>query len=284
MCGAMASSRPSSRLTLAIAGEPRDRGGVRPRPFVTVHLAQSLDGRVALDGVATPLSTAAGRACAHAARAAHDAVLVGSSTVRIDNPRLTVREAPGSDPLRVVLASTFALPRGAQVLSACRQGARDRRRGARSRRGARRRSRPQASPSPSPSVMPTGASRSTVRSTCSAARGVERLLVEGGAKVVTSFLRARRVDRLSIEIAMRLLGAPGTAMLGLARRGCARAGALAHQRVGRATRRQRARARRRCLRVSARSGSWGRVGWSSARSPCVRPDRARSWCERSRRA
>jgi riboflavin biosynthesis pyrimidine reductase len=47
-----------------------------------------------------------------------------------------------------------------------------------------------------------------------AARGVTRLLVEGGSKVVTSFLRARCVDRMSIEVAMRLLGAPGTPMLG----------------------------------------------------------------------
>jgi riboflavin biosynthesis pyrimidine reductase len=47
-----------------------------------------------------------------------------------------------------------------------------------------------------------------------AARGVERLMVEGGAKVVTSFLRAKRVDRMCIEIAIRLLGAPGTSMLG----------------------------------------------------------------------
>ena len=42
----------------------------------------------------------------------------------------------------------------------------------------------------------------------------KRLLVEGGSKVVTSFLKARRVDRMSVEIAMRLLGAPGTPMLG----------------------------------------------------------------------
>ena len=65
-------------------------------PYVTVHLAQSLDGRVALDGVLTLLSTREGRTCAHAARAAHDAVLVGASTVRIDNPRLTVRDATAS--------------------------------------------------------------------------------------------------------------------------------------------------------------------------------------------
>ena len=48
-------------------------------------------------------------------------------------------------------------------------------------------------------------------------RGVKRLLVEGGSKVVTSFLRSQRVDHLSIEIAMRLLGALGVGAIEVAR-------------------------------------------------------------------
>lgn len=186
---------------------------MRRRPYVTVHLAQSLDGRVALDGVATPLSTAAGRACAHAARAAHDAVLVGSSTVRIDNPRLTVRDAPGSDPLRVVLASTLALPRGAHALSVAGKALVI---GAEGCVLEVERAALEAGGVAVAVAECDGDGRVAIDGVLDvlAARGVERLLVEGGAKVVTSFLRARRVDRLSIEITMRLLGAPGTAMLG----------------------------------------------------------------------
>jgi 5-amino-6-(5-phosphoribosylamino)uracil reductase/diaminohydroxyphosphoribosylaminopyrimidine deaminase/5-amino-6-(5-phosphoribosylamino)uracil reductase len=185
----------------------------RRRPYVTVHVAQSLDGRVALDGVTTPLSTHPGRACAHAARAAHDAVLVGASTVRIDDPRLTVRDAPGRDPLRVVLASTFALPRAAQVLGtdgralviAAEGRALDEERTFLAAAGA---AVAVTERDPDGRVSIDGALEVL------AERGVERLLVEGGSKVLTSFLRARRVDHLSIEITMRLLGAPGTAMLG----------------------------------------------------------------------
>jgi riboflavin-specific deaminase-like protein len=184
-----------------------------PLPFVTVHLAQSLDGRVALEGALTLLSTREGRTCAHAARAAHDAVLVGASTVRIDNPRLTVRDAAGADPLRVVLASTFALPRGALVL------ARDGRAlviGAEGRvLDAERRA--LAAEGVEIAIAPCDPDgRVAIDGALSvlAARGVERLLVEGGSKVVTSFLRAKRVDRMCIEISMRLLGAPGTSMLG----------------------------------------------------------------------
>lgn len=188
---------------------------VGSRPFVTVHLAQSLDGRVALEGSRTLLSTPEGRACAHAARAANDAVLVGSSTVRIDDPRLTVREPgfAGPQPLRVVLASTLALPRGAQVL------ARDGRAlviGAEGRISDAERAALDAAGVACGVAQRDPDGRVDIDSALAvlAKRGVERLLVEGGAKVVTSFLRAKRVDRLSIEIAMKLLGAPGTPTLG----------------------------------------------------------------------
>lgn len=190
-----------------------DCADVGTRPFVTVHLAQSLDGRVALDGVRTSLSTREGRACAHAARAAHDAVLVGASTVRIDDPRLTVRHAAGADPLRVVLASTLALPRGAHVLApdgrALIIGAEGRTIAA--ERAALESAGVAVAIAPSD---PEGRVAIDGALSVLAARGVERLLVEGGAKVVTSLLRARRVDRMCIEIAMRLLGAPGTPMAG----------------------------------------------------------------------
>jgi riboflavin-specific deaminase-like protein len=182
-------------------------------PFVTVHLAQSLDGRVALDGARTWLSTNEGRTCAHAARAAHDAVLIGASTVRIDDPQLTVRDAAGKDPLRVVLASTLALPRTARVL------ARDGRAlviGAEGRVLAEERAALESAGAAIGIAPSDPDGRVSIDGALSllAARGVERLLVEGGSKVVTSFLRAKRVDRMCIEIAMRLLGAPGTPMLG----------------------------------------------------------------------
>ena len=182
-------------------------------PFVTVHLAQSLDGRVALDGACTLLSTHEGRTCAHAARATHDAVLVGASTVRIDDPRLTVRDAPGKHPLRVVLASTLALPRGAHVLA---PDGRALVIGAEGRVSEEERAALEAA-GVAVAVAPRDPDGRVAIDGALAAlaeRGVRRLLVEGGSKVVTSFLRAKRVDRMCVEIAMRLLGAPGTPMLG----------------------------------------------------------------------
>ena len=79
------------------------------RPFVTIKLALSLDGCIALaDGTSQWITGNAARAHVHAVRARHDAILVGGGTWRGDQPRLDVR-LPGLErrsPRRVVLTST----------------------------------------------------------------------------------------------------------------------------------------------------------------------------------
>ncbi len=75
------------------------------RPFVTLKLATSLDGRVAeAPGVETAISNAASRRRVHALRARVDAVLIGSATAVIDDPALTVRDVPTTrQPARFVM-------------------------------------------------------------------------------------------------------------------------------------------------------------------------------------
>lgn len=92
----------------------------RGRPFVTVKSAMSLDGRVAgPDGGPTPITGAAARAAAHERRAECDAIVVGTGTVLIDDPQLTVRDpagvSAGHQPLRVVVGRR-ELPGTARVL------------------------------------------------------------------------------------------------------------------------------------------------------------------------
>lgn len=53
----------------------------------------------------------------HAERARHDAIMVGAGTVRSDDPELTVRHAPGSNPLRVIPSSDGKLPLDARLLN-----------------------------------------------------------------------------------------------------------------------------------------------------------------------
>ena len=90
------------------------------RPWVTLKLAMSLDGCIALaDGTSQWITGEAARAHVHAQRARHDARLVGGGTWRSDSPRLDVR-LPGLEarsPQRVVL-TRGAAPEGTVALPA----------------------------------------------------------------------------------------------------------------------------------------------------------------------
>src|ERR687884_68422 len=75
-------------------------------PRVTVHYAQSLDGRIATcTGDSQWIGGPASLKLAHQLRADHAAVLVGVGTVLADNPRLTVRLVEGPSPRRIVVDS-----------------------------------------------------------------------------------------------------------------------------------------------------------------------------------
>ena len=88
------------------------------RPFVTLKLATSLDGKIALaDGSSRWITGEAARAHCHLERARHEAILVGTGTVRADNPKLDVR-LPGLEergPARIMLG-TGDPPDGWQVI------------------------------------------------------------------------------------------------------------------------------------------------------------------------
>lgn len=139
------------------------------RPWVVLKLAATLDGRTAAaDGSSRWITSAPARADAHRLRAESDAVAVGAGTVRADDPALTVRDAEGRDPRRVVLGRA---PEGARVRPAL-----------------------EWSGDPAGLLERLGA------------EGVIQLLVEGGATVAGEWHRRGLVDQYVIYLAPALMG------------------------------------------------------------------------------
>lgn len=175
-------------------------------PHVTVHYAQSLDGRLATrTGHSHWISCDATLGFAHQLRADHEAVMVGVGTVCADNPRLTVRLVPGRSPLRVVVDSGLRMPLDAHVLTD-------------SAAPTLVATTHRADPSRVEAVHRTGAEVVVVDGGEAgqvdlrdllqhlSARGVTSLLIEGGARLITSVLRERLVDRLTVCIAPKVIG------------------------------------------------------------------------------
>ncbi len=114
-------------VDVAVAGDPTAAGLIetfarkdQKRPFVALKMAMSLDGAIASEpGVRQQLSSEAASRYVRELRTAHDAVMVGAGTVRVDDPQLTVR--PPHDRVReyvrVVACEAGALPRSARVFS-----------------------------------------------------------------------------------------------------------------------------------------------------------------------
>lgn len=79
-------------------------------PYVTLKAAQTLDGMIAdKNNHSEWISCGEARKHVHWLRARYDAVLIGSETARLDNPKLTVRMVEGRNPFRVVLDSNLKL-------------------------------------------------------------------------------------------------------------------------------------------------------------------------------
>ena len=88
-------------------------------PFVTLKLAQTLDGKIATSlGASRWITGEESRREVHRLRSTYDAVMSGEATVRADNAQLTVRHGAGRNPIRVVLDCRLSLPLESLIFSA----------------------------------------------------------------------------------------------------------------------------------------------------------------------
>jgi riboflavin-specific deaminase-like protein len=168
--------------------------------FVLGRIAQSLDGRIAMpSGESRYISGHPDIVHTHRLRALFDAVLVGAGTVRADDPELTTRHVSGASPVRVVLDAERRLGAdyrvfrdGRPTLLVC------------------------APDSPGPPscgdaevvAVPRGAAGFDMAALLAAlqARGLRRVMVEGGGVTLSRFLAAGALDRLHVTVAPLLLG------------------------------------------------------------------------------
>lgn len=87
------------------------------RPWFTLKTASTIDGKIALpNGESQWITSDEARNRAHLLRAEHDAILVGIQTVLCDDPSLTVRHTCGKSPLRVVVDTHLRTPQNASIL------------------------------------------------------------------------------------------------------------------------------------------------------------------------
>lgn len=187
-------------LSEQTAAQDSASGASRQRPHVTLSYAQSWDGSITTEpGKTLALSSDASMQMTHQLRSLHDGILVGIGTVLADNPRLNVRKWTGKDPQPIVLDSQLRMPpscqlcqcveRGCWVLTTP-EGAADR-------------------DDCELIVVPGDADGQVNLHAAMAAlyeRGIHNLMVEGGASVITAFLRAELADAVILTVAPAFVG------------------------------------------------------------------------------
>lgn len=158
----------------------------RGRPFVILKAATSLDGRIAITGERTPLTSAPALRHAQYMRAQVDAIGVGSETILVDDPLLTAREVYRERPLaRVIFDRRGRVPPTARIFSTLSAG---------------------------PVLVVTsnelreGLEDLTVQ-------GIHSVLLEGGAKVHAAAWDAGVIDYVQLYVAPVWLGQDGVPLL-----------------------------------------------------------------------
>jgi 3,4-dihydroxy 2-butanone 4-phosphate synthase/GTP cyclohydrolase II len=174
------------------------------RPFVTLTYAQSVDGSIAArDGSPIRLSCDESTKMTHELRAAHDAILVGVNTVINDDPLLALKNVNGVNPQPIVLDSTLRTPLTARLLKHPTHPLWL----AASRPDPQRQTQLEAHGARIILIEPDSQGRVNLASLLDhlGELGIKRLMVEGGAQVIRSFLEEHLADKLIVTLSPQLL-------------------------------------------------------------------------------
>jgi diaminohydroxyphosphoribosylaminopyrimidine deaminase / 5-amino-6-(5-phosphoribosylamino)uracil reductase len=173
-----------------------------PSELVIAQLGQSLDGRIATEAGASHFVTGPEDIRRlHRVRALVDAVIVGAATVAQDDPRLTVRLVEGPSPVRVVLDPSMQLDSTRRAFSETEARAIVVRMAGGGGGGEAGGAEELHVPGSVRDGLDLPALLAELR-----ARGLRRILVEGGGVTVSGFLQAGLLDRLHLTVAPLLIG------------------------------------------------------------------------------
>lgn len=188
-------------------------------PFVTLKLAASLDGKIATaSGDARWISGEESRQIVHRLRNEVDALIVGSATVRADDPQLTCRVPGGRNPRRVILDSRLRLPLSSQIFQ---QPDPEKTIVAASITASSKKARAIEARGAQVWRLPLRAGRIAWRPLLRrmARAGIVSVMIEGGAAVAASALADKVVDKVLFFYAPKILGGDARVMIdGLNRR------------------------------------------------------------------
>lgn len=144
------------------------------RPYITLKWAQTVDGfldRIRTKGEPITISTPITKCFVHKLRAINMGIMVGTNTVLLDNPMLTVKHWCGKTPIRITIDSHGRIPKDSHLFDTQAQTI----------------------------VYSTREWGSIVTDLYD--RGVQSVLVEGGAKLLNSILDSGIYDELDVEVA-----------------------------------------------------------------------------------
>jgi diaminohydroxyphosphoribosylaminopyrimidine deaminase/5-amino-6-(5-phosphoribosylamino)uracil reductase len=178
-------------------------------PFVTLKIAQTLDGKIADHNKDSKwITSISSRRKVHSLRSQYDAVLIGSGTVKKDDPALTVRLTEGRNPKRIILDSKLNITidhkifkvnndKNTFIVTSEKSSIKSRKVN---------------------SLLSMGVNvifvdedeqgnldlKQTLREL--AKRGIASVLVEGGSKIFTSFIKNNLFDEILLFVSPKLLG------------------------------------------------------------------------------
>ena len=201
--------REAAELNAPFVVFHRDR-----RPYVTLKWAQSIDGKIATrTGDSRWITSRAARVAAHGLRARVDAILVGVGTVLADDPGLTARwVAPKRTACRIVLDTRLRIPVNSRLVRTARETPTL----VAVARGAGNHRKRRVLESAGCRIVETRRTRSGIHlpSLLGQLHGMDltHVMVEGGGRVLGSFLAAGLADAAEVYVAPRIIGgeaAPG---------------------------------------------------------------------------